>query len=166
MKTKSTMTTRSEATPEKTLQGLSVFEEMDRFFDNYITRGWFQPFRWHKPEFVDQNYLFESKVPCVDVIDKGTEILVKAELPGVEKKDLDISVTKNSVTIKGTTRHEETEEKGDYYHSEISQASYQRTIMLPSEVFEEKAKAKFKDGILKLTLPKMEKATNRKITVE
>ncbi len=125
---------------------------MDRFFDNYITRGWFQPFRW-------------LKQACVDVIDKDTEIIVKAELPGVEKKDLDISVTKNSVTIR-PTRQEETEEKGDYYHSEISQASYQRTLMLPSEVFEGKANAKFKDGILKITLPKMGKATNRKITVE
>ena len=151
--------------PISALHGLSPFEEMDRLFDNYFTRGWLSPFRWNKPD-LSITSAFEGKMPCVDVVDHDKEITVKAELPGVEKKDLDISVTKNSVTIKGTTSHEEKEEKGDYYHSEISRGSYQRTIALPSDVNEDKVKAIFKDGVLTLTLPKMSETKHHKIKVE
>ena len=71
---------------------------------------------------------YEGKTPSVDVIERDNEIMVKAELPGVDKKDLDISVTSNTVTIKGSTSHEEKEEKGDYYRCEISRGSYSRTL--------------------------------------
>ena len=109
---------------------------------------------------------FEGKTPKVDVIDRDNEVVVKAELPGVDKKDLDISVTRNSVTIKGSTSHEEKEEKGNVYRREISRGSYSRTLSLPAEVKEEQAKAKFKDGILELTMPKVEKSKRRSIKVE
>lgn len=104
---------------------------------------------------------FEGKMPSVDVIECDNEIVVKAELPGVDKKDLDVSVTSNSVTIKGgATHHEEKEEKGDYYRSEISRGSYSRILSLPAEVDENKTQSTFKDGILKLTIPKR-KISNR-----
>jgi len=74
---------------------------------------------------------FGGKSPHVDVIDRKKDILVKAALPGLDKKDIDVSVEKNSVTIKGTTSHELKEEKKDYYHSEISSGSYCRTLILP-----------------------------------
>ena len=109
---------------------------------------------------------FEGKTPSVDVIEKDDEVIVKAELPGVDKKDLDISVTNNTVTIKGSTSHEEKEEKGDYYRSEISRGSYSRTLSLPAEVDEEKTKAKFKNGILKLTLPKLKKSKRHNVKVD
>jgi HSP20 family protein len=108
---------------------------------------------------------FEGKTPSVDLIDRDNEVVVKAELPGVDKKDLDISVTSNTVTIKGRTSHEEKEEKGDYYRCEISRGEYARTLALPADVDETKAKASFKDGILELTLPKKEKAKKRKIEI-
>jgi len=102
----------------------------------------------------------------VDVIDRDDEVVVKAELPGVEKKDLDVSVTETSVTIKGTTSHEEKEEKGDYYRCEISRGAYARTVALPSYVDADKAKASFKDGVLELTLPKVEKSKRRSIEIK
>ncbi len=80
-------------------------------------------------------------------------MVVKAELPGVDKKAPDISVNSSSVTIKGKASHEEKEEKGDYYHCEISRGEYSRTLPLPAEVDEGKVEAKFKDGILELTMP-------------
>jgi HSP20 family protein len=93
-------------------------------------------------------------------------VVIKAELPGVEKKDLDVSVTETSVTIKGTTSHEEKEEKGDFYRCEISRGAYARTVGLPSYVDADKAKASFKDGVLELTLPKVEKSKRRSIEIK
>jgi len=144
---------------------LSPFEEMERMFDNSFSRGWMHPFRFNFPSFPETK-AFEGKTPSVDVIEKDNEIIVKAELPGVDKKDLDISVTNNTVTIKGSTSHEEKEEKGDYYRCEISQDSYSRTLSLPAEVDEEKTKAKFKNGVLKLTLPKLKKSKRHNVKVE
>jgi HSP20 family protein len=145
---------------------MSPFEEMDRFFESRFPTGWLRSFNWPSPGWSELSAPFEGKTPKVDIIERDNEILVKAELPGVDKKDLDISVTKNSVTIKGSTSHEEKEEKGDVYRCEISRGSYSRTLPLPSEVDEDNTKAKFKDGLLELTLPKVEKSKRRKIEIE
>jgi HSP20 family protein len=147
-------------------RALNPFEEMDRFFESHFPSGWLTPFHWPRPSWGELSAPFEGKMPNVDVIDRENEVVVKAELPGVDKKDLDISVTKNSVTIKGSTSHEEKQEKGDYYRCEMSRGSYSRTVSLPAEVNEDKAKAKFKDGVLELTIPKAEKARRRSIKVE
>lgn len=145
---------------------LGLFEDFDQFFDNFFSRGWMRPFQWENQPLAERTAPFEGRMPHVDVIDRDAEILVKAELPGVEKKDLDISVTRNAVTIKGTTSHESKEEEGNYYRCELSRGSYARTLILPSDVDEDKAKASFKNGILELTLPKIEKAKRRTIEVE
>jgi len=145
---------------------LSPFEEMERMFEGYFPRGWMHPFRWERPSWGELAAPFEGKMPRVDIVDRDNELVVKAELPGVDKKDLDISMTENTVTIKGSTSHEEKEEKGDYYRSEMSRGSYSRTLALPSDVEADKAKAKFKDGVLELTLPKLKKAKRRSVKVE
>lgn len=145
---------------------LSPFDEMEHFFENQFPTSWMHPFQWPHPSWSKLGAPFAGKMPNVDVIDREKEIVVKAELPGVDKKDLDISVTKNTVTIKGSTSHEEKEEKGNYYRSEISRGSYSRTLTLPSEVNEDKAKADFKDGILELTLPKVTAEKRRTIKVQ
>lgn len=142
---------------------LSPFEEMDRMFESFFPRRWMQPFRWEMPHLPE---LAELKMPRVDIIDRDTEIVVKAELPGVEKDDIDVSMTDNSVTIKGSTSHQEKEEKGNYYRSEISRGSFSRTVALPGDVNADEAKATFNDGILELTLPKVEKSHRKSITVD
>ena len=144
---------------------ISPFEDMERMFDNYFSRGWMRPFHMEWPSFPKMK-AFEGKIPSVDVIERDNEVVVKAELPGVDKKDIDISVTTNTVTIKGSTSHEEKEEKGNYYRCEMSRGSYSRTLSLPADVDEEKTKAKFKDGILELTLPKLKKSKRHTIKVE
>jgi HSP20 family protein len=163
--------TRKEATPREIQKAapsraLSPFEEMDRFFEGVFPRGWMRPFRWEWPSWGELPMPFEGKMPRVDVIDREADILVRAEVPGVDKKDLEISTTENTVTIKGSTRREEKEEKGDYYRCEISRGSFSRTVALPGDVDSSKAKATFKDGVLELTLPKVEKSKRRTITVE
>jgi len=143
---------------------LSPFEEMDRLFDSYFSRGWMRPF--HFPSFSKAAAPFEGRVPNIDLVDRDDEFLIKAELPGVDKKDLEISVSQNSVTIRGNTHHEEKEEKGDYYRCEISRGSYSRTLALPSDVDEEHSKATFKDGMLELSLPKLKKTRRHNIKVD
>jgi HSP20 family protein len=146
---------------------LSPFDAMEQLFESYFPRGWMRPFRMEWPSWPEGAAApFEGKTPKVDVIDRDNELIVKAELPGVDKKDVDISLTRNSVTIKGTTSHEEREEKGDYYRCEMSRGSYARTVMLPADVAEDKASAKFRDGVLELTLPKLEQTKRRSIKVE
>lgn len=152
-----------KATPAR---ALSPFEEMDRMFEHFFPRGWMRPFHWERPSWAELPLPFEGKMPRIDVIDRDTEIVIHAEVPGVDKKDLDVSVTDNSVTIKGKTEREVKEEKENYYRCETSQGSFSRTIPLPSKVDSEKAKTKFKDGLLELTLPKAEKSTRRNIKIE
>lgn len=147
-------------------QSMSPFDEMEKLFEDRFPRGWFRPFHMDWPALRDVPAPFKGKTPHVDVIDRDNEVIVKAELPGVAKEDLDISVTSNSVTIQGTTSHEAKEEKGDYYRCEMSRGSYSRKLALPSEVDEDKAKASFKNGVLELTLPKMKKAKRKTVKVE
>lgn len=151
-----------KVTPARTL---SQYEEMDRLFDNFFQRGWMRPWRPEWPSFPELTTL-EGKIPKIDVVDRDNEIVVRAEVPGVEKKDLDVSVSNNAVTIKGSTRHEEKEEKGDYYRHEISAGSFSRSVALPADVDGSKVKASFKDGILELTLPKVEKPKRHSVKLD
>jgi HSP20 family protein len=105
-------------------------------------------------------------MPKVDVVERDNEIVVRAEVPGVDKKDLDVSVSDNAVTIKGSTRHEEKEEKGDYYHHEISTGTFSRMVSLPANVDGSKAKADFKDGVLELTIPKVGQSKRHSIKLD
>lgn len=145
---------------------MSPFEAMDQMFESYFPRGWMRPFHMEWPSLSEGLAPFEGKSPKVDVIDRDKEVIVKAELPGVDKKDVDVTVTNNTVTIKATTSHEEKEEKGDYYRCEMSRGSFARTVMLPADVAEDKAKAKFKDGVLELTLPKIKESKRHTVKVD
>ncbi len=144
----------------------SPFEEMDRLFESFFPRSWLRPMRWEWPAMGELTAPFEGRLPKVDVVDRDSDILVRAELPGVDKKDLDISITDNTVTIHATTSSEREEEKGEYYRREISRGTFSRTVALPAEVNADGAKASFKDGILELTVPKVEKAKRRRIEVQ
>ena len=97
------------------------------------------------------------------MIEHDEEIVVQAELPRVDKKDLDVSITGDRLTIKGVTRHDEKEKKGDYHRAEIPQGAFTRTLLLPAEVDSTNAKAMFKDGILELILPKVVSSKRRTI---
>jgi HSP20 family protein len=148
-------------------RALRPFEEMERMMDRMVRdfpgRGWMRPWSLEWPAWPE---LPELHMPKVDVIDRDEDVLVRAELPGVEKKDLEISTTDTSVTIKATTAREEKEEKCDYYRCEMTRGAFARTVALPAQVHSVKAKASLKDGVLELTLPKVEKSKRRTIAVE
>ena len=145
---------------------MSPFEEIERYFDRLFPSRWPDPFHWERPRWLEPGGAFEGRMPRVDVIDRDDEIVVHAELPGVEKDDLDVSMTDNTVTIKGSTRREEKEEKGDYYRCEISRGAFARTVALPGDVDAEKAEASFTDGILELKLPKVAQSKRLNVPIK
>jgi HSP20 family protein len=138
-------------------------EQMERMFEDFFPSPWKRGLGL--PSLLGKSMWAEEWMPKADLIDRDNEIVVRAELPGVEKDDLDLTVTDNTVTIKGETKKEEKEEKGDYYRSETSRGSFMRTFALPSEVDGSKANAEFKNGILELTLPKVEKSKRHSIKI-
>ena len=109
---------------------------------------------------------FEGRSPKVDVIDRDKEIVVKAELPGLKKDDLEVGIIDNRFTIKASTKHEEETEEGEYHRRELSTGSFVRTLILPADVDGAKAKALFKDGMLELTMPKQEQAKRHNVKIE
>lgn len=154
------------ATPVVPRRALSPFEEMDRLFEDFFPMGWLRPWRRGWPAAGELASALEARMPRVDIIDREAEIVVRAELPGVDKKDVEVALAEDSITIKGSTRKEEKEEKGDYYRCETMRGAFSRTLSLPAGVNTEKSSARFKDGVLEVTLPKMERAKRRNIKVE
>ncbi|MBF0506624.1 MAG: Hsp20/alpha crystallin family protein [Nitrospirae bacterium] len=122
--------------------------DMNSLFDNF--------FRGFGPE------TFESRMglftPQIDVSETDKEIRISAELPGMDEKDIEVSLSKDILTIKGEKKEEKEDKGKDYYRMERSYGSFSRTIPLPVEVQDNKVDATFKKGVLTITLPKSEKA--------
>ena len=112
---------------------LTPFEEMERMFDRFFEGFGFgprrlRPFHWDMPRWGELAGELEPRFPRVDMIDRDSDILVRAELPGVEKKDLDVSMSDNTLTIHGTTHFEEKEERGEYQRGESRHGEFHRTL--------------------------------------
>lgn len=125
----------------------SAFEPMERFM-----QAAFMPFAWFRP------WLAVPSAPKLDVIDRDSFVLVRAEVPGVRKNRLEVEASDVSLTIKGEVEHEETREDQRYRISETSRGAFVRTVHLPSEVDSAKARATFKDGVVEVTLPKLDRS--------
>jgi HSP20 family protein len=115
---------------------------------------------WPAQAWVDVSRYFENffsrEFPAMDIIDREHDILLLAEVPGVRKEDLHVSVGETSLTIRGNIQREQ--QVGEYFRREIKrQGSFSRTLSLPLEVEATKGKAKLKDCLLELTLPKSSK---------
>jgi HSP20 family protein len=139
--------------------------EMERAFDRFFGRHWLSR-QWGDFFPLDKTFEEEGlRIANLDLVDRDNEVFVRAEIPGVEKKDINISLTNNLLSIKGQTKHEKKEEQGDYHRHEISSSSFARSVMLPANVDSSKAVAQLKDGVLELTLPKVEISKHRNIEV-
>ncbi|HEY8218530.1 MAG TPA: Hsp20/alpha crystallin family protein [Methylobacter sp.] len=150
----------SELMPKSPFGGLMSFDELDHFFDDFLSRRWPRLMNWNTPA------LSEISFPKVDILDHNNDIEVHAALPGVKKEDLDVSVTNQAITIRTSTKQEKKEEKkGKYFRREISHGEFQRTLALPENVDGDQAKASFKDGILTVTIPKTEKGKRKSIEI-
>lgn len=100
--------------------------------------------------------------PPVDLADKGDTLVLRSEMPGVKKDDIKISVGEDEITVSGKVQRSKEEKDENYYYSERAYNSWQRTIPLPARVKSDKAKAKYEDGILEVTLPKTEEEKEKK----
>jgi HSP20 family protein len=98
------------------------------------------------------------RVPSVDVVDRDNDILVRAEMPGIDKDNIQVQATPDAVMIKAEMRKEEEEKKESYVRRERRMGTYQRLVPLPNEVKPDQVKATYKDGVLEIVLPKSDQA--------
>lgn len=146
---------------------MSSIQDMERAFDRFFSRKLPALWHWNDTPAVDTLFEFEGqRLPSLDVIDRDSEVVVRAEIPGIDKKDINISLADNILTIKGQTKNETKEEKGDYFRHEISSSSFARSVSVPGSLDLSKAAANLKDGILEVTLPKVESSKRRSIAVQ
>lgn len=127
--------------------------EMEEMFDR-LWPGW----PWGERE--------GTWVPAVDMVDRKDEIVLRADLPGLSEKDIEVTVQDNTLTIRGERKEEREEKKEDYYYCERSLGAFSRSLTLPAGVDTEKVKATFKNGVLEIHLPKAKEAKGRKIEIK
>lgn len=142
--------------PWRERKELDTFKrEIDRIFDRFLS---WSPFEREVSEL--------SWYPSVDVSETPTDVIVKAEIPGVDPKDIEVTICGDSLTIKGERKKEEEQKDENYHRIERSYGAFARTLKLPVEVDQEKAEAVYKDGVLKLTLPKIKPEPAKKIEIK
>lgn len=150
-------------TPRRSIMDLGRWErDMDRMMEDFFgrrTRPWW-PERWFRADEL------ERRVPLVDVFEDKDEIVVKAEIPGMDKDNIEVNLTDHTLTIKGEKKKEEEIKEENYYRAERSYGSFIRTVELPAEVHTDKVKANFKNGVLEVRMPKTEAAKAKEIKVK
>ena len=134
---------------------VSLRDAMDRLFEESFVRP------------SGERSMGEARTLALDMYETDDDLVVEASLPNIGPDDVDISIVGNSLTIKGEMeREEEKEEKGKDYFRERRYGAFQRTVSLPVEVNADEAEATFENGVLKLSLPKVEEAKPKRITVK
>jgi len=155
-KEKSELVTKEETRPD------SYFEEMERNFDRFFRH----PFSFMTPSMLFRDFpKLGDLSPAVDIYEEGGDMVVKAELPGISREDLNVSITENTLTITGEKKQEEKVDKKDYHRLERSYGSFRRTFRLPDNVSPDKARASFKDGVLEVRLPRTRATKQKKINI-
>ncbi|NIT58045.1 MAG: Hsp20 family protein [Aliifodinibius sp.] len=131
--------------------------EMDRIFNELI------PFSWRLDETETG---MTTWTPTTDMFETDGEYIVEVELPGLSKKDIQINCQDNVLSIEGERKHTHKEERPGYLRSERSFGAFKRSIILPASIVEDKVKASFKEGILRVTVPKAEKSKRKEVPIE
>ncbi len=134
--------------------------EFDRLFERFFG----EPI-WGESRWLPEARPWADWLPSLDVSETENVITVRAEVPGVDPKGLDISVSGDLLVLSGEKRHETEEKREGYYHSERRFGSFRRTIPLPASVDQDKITAEYERGVLKIELPKSEKAVAKRIPV-
>jgi len=128
-------------------------DEIDRLFEAPLS------------ELALASQVFSGWTPALDMHEDKDNIIVKAELPGMKKEDVDVSLHDGSLSISGERKAETKHENAEVYRTERFVGRFQRTVALPAPVAADKVKAVYKDGVLTITLPKTEEAKPKQIDV-
>ncbi len=135
---------------------------MEEFFENFLPRRWmddmFEANGWRRPLTADFERVFEG-FPRIDMVDKGNALVVRAEMPGIKKDDLDVLITGDRLTIDASRKFKEEEKDDTCFRNEMAYGRIYRTLHLPVAIKGDEAKAELKDGILEIILPKVEAVT-------
>jgi HSP20 family protein len=133
---------------------MGIRDEMDRMFDNFFTRS-------------GERGAFDTPwTPIVDIYETQDSVIIDAELPGMKQSDIEVNVTDNTLTIKGEKKQEKETKEENFYRVERVYGLFSRTFTLPVGVHADKIKATYKDGVLKITLPKAEEVKPKLIPIE
>ncbi|MFI5145141.1 MAG: Hsp20/alpha crystallin family protein [Ignavibacteria bacterium] len=126
-------------------------KRIKKFFEDFDAPFW----GWDRKNFDFNTSVF---TPRVDVTEDNDNLYVEADIPGVDKKDVKVSVVGDVLTISGEKKKESRDENKNYYRIERTSGSFSRSFTLPSEIQNDKISAEFTNGVLKITLPKSEEA--------
>ena len=142
-----------ELTTWKPLRELDKMRgEMDRLWDSFFEG---------RP-----HVRFGEWFPTLDVSETKNDFVVKVELPGMDQKDIDVSLSDGHLTIKGEKKKEKEEKEENYHFIERSYGTFTRSVQLPKEVKHDKISASYKNGILKVVLPKSEEAKKKEVKIK
>jgi len=134
---------------------VTLRQAMDRLFEDSFVR----------PPHLTATFGEGAGMP-VDMYQTDENVVVKATLPGIKPEEVEITITDNTLTIKGETRTEEEVKKENYFRHEISYGAFSRSILLPSSLQTDKAEATFENGVLTLNIPKAEETKPKQIKVK
>ena len=143
-------------------------QEMDRVFDRM-----FEDFGFGQRSLAPSGFFNLPATregiwtPRIEAFQKDDKFIVRAELPGLKKEDVEVNITEDAITIQGQRRHEHEEQHEGFFHSERSYGSFYRTIPLPPGVISDSADARFRDGVLEVTLqaPPSEVTRGRRVEI-
>lgn len=158
---KSSETPEAVERPLPSAMSLHPLQEMERLMERIMPRGWIRPFRWDWPLGGELVGTMDVRIPSVDMIDEDMAFRVRVELPGIDRKDIDVTASEDTLVIKTRAHGERKTERGDYFMSEISQSAAARSIHLPGSIDPGQVKATLKDGILDVVLPKADGSKRR-----
>jgi HSP20 family protein len=134
---------------------VSLRERMNRLFDD----------SWFRTDGYGDDVAMGMWSPAVDMFEKDDHLVIKAELPGMEKKDINLDLKDGVLTLRGERKHENQVQDENFYRREMSYGKFVRTFSLPSDVDSEKIKAEFQNGLLTIEVPKPEQHKPKQITV-
>ena len=155
---------KAELVKKEESRPASYFDEMENYFDKFFHH----PFSmmshpmWPGSSFAKMDDIS----PSVDIFEEGDDVVVKADIPGISKDDLNVSISENTLTLSGEKKQEEKVEKKNYHRVERSYGSFCRSFRLPANVNSDKAEASFEEGVLEIRLPMTKESKKKKITIK
>ena len=154
-------------TTKKPSEIVSREEELEHWMERFMDDFWRRPF---PSLFGRDRWLpirpLSIRIPALDVYEEKDSVVVKAEIPGMKKEDVEVNLAGETLTIKGEKKEDKEVKEDDYYRRERSYGSFLRSVDLPCEVKSDEIKASFKDGVLEIRMPKTEEAKKKSISVK